>query len=287
MRTTVLLAVGWVLLAALPAHAELKGVRLYERGDYGRARKALEEDLRSRELSKEERIKARLYLAAALHASGAEEAARIQLEELALTAPGLQVDPILFPPDFVELAERSRKQVEAQREAAENQRLAAERQRLEDERKRLDAEARAKQPLPPDNPPLGDDGEEPEGTVQLRPELFGFMDPLGKAVGFGGGLTLGLGAVDLNARVVMGKAPGVGAEVGLLVGDGTVKPRLALRGTAIPGVPGFGGGAVVGLRVSQSRLTWLFDVGAEFLSIKREYRNFVLSGSAGVGFDLL
>ena len=113
MKLTLPFIVGWVLLASLPAHAELKGVKLYERGQYALARKALEKDLRSSKLPKQERSKARLYLAAALYASGAEESARIQLEELALTEASLKVDPILFPAGFVTLAEQSAQRVAA------------------------------------------------------------------------------------------------------------------------------------------------------------------------------
>lgn len=282
MRVTVLLSMVCVLLAALPAHAELKGVALYERGDYARARRALEQDLRSKGLTQEERVKARLYLAAALYASGAEEAAEIQLEELALTAPELQVDPILFPPDFVAMAERARTRVETQRQEAERQRQEAERQRQEAE-----AKARQQDTPPPDALPSEDEPPDTEGSVHLRPELFGFGDPLGKALGLGGGLTLGLGSVDLNARVLLGNQLGLGGEVGLLLGEGSLKPRVALRGTAIPGISGYGGGAVAGLRFTADRLTFLVDVGAEYLAIDEpNYRNFVLSGSAGVGFNL-
>ncbi|MFL5347380.1 MAG: hypothetical protein ACJ8AT_21560 [Hyalangium sp.] len=288
MRTTVLLTLGWTLFMALPAHAELRGVALYERGDYVRARKELTAELNSPGLSKEDRVKARLYLAAALFASGAEDSARLQLEELFVSASTVQVDPILFPPDFVALAEKARQNVEAQRQEAERQSQEAERQRLEAERKaREEAEARNKPPPPPEP-----QEEEEPSAVQLRPELFGFADPVGKGIGLGGGLTLGLGSVDLNAHVLAGKKPGVGAEVGLLLGSGTVQPRLALRATAVPGLSAVGGGAVAGLRLAPSgSLTFLLDVGAEYLKLGSQYESayhsFVLTGSAGVGFNLL
>lgn len=288
MRTTVLLTLGATLFMALPAHAELRGVALYERGDYVRARKALTDELNSPGLSKEDRVKAQLYLAAALFASGAEDSARLQLEELAKTAPTLQVDPILFPPDFVALAEKARQNVEVQRAEAEHQRQEAERQRQEAERKaREEAEAQNKPPPPPEP----QEEAEPR-AMQLRPELFGFVDPVGKGVGVGGGLTLGLGSMDLNARVLAGKKPGVGAEVGLLLGSGAVQPRLAVRATAVPGLSAVGGGAVAGLRMApSSNLIFLLDVGAEYLKLGSEYesayRAFVLTSSAGVGFNLL
>jgi hypothetical protein len=292
MRTTVLLCVGWALLVSLPASAELRGVSLYERGDYARARKKLEEELRSDKLSKEERVKARLYLAAALHASGEEESARLQLEQLAISAPSLKVDPILFPPEFVALAEQARKKVDDQLKEAERLREETERQRLEAERQRLEAERKAQEEELARNSPPPPEEESPR-SVRLRPELFGFFAPLGKAVGFGGALTLAFSSVDLSARVLAGENVGLGAEVGFLVGDGPVQPRVGLRGTAIPQLSGFGGGAVAGLRVAASeRLTFLLDVGAEYLKLSPkgdnppEYRSFVLTGSAGVGFDL-
>jgi tetratricopeptide (TPR) repeat protein len=299
MRLIVLLSVGWVLFAAPPAHAELRGVTLYERGDYARARKSLEEDLRSSKLSKEDRVKARLYLAAALHASGAAEAARIQLEELALTAPSLQVDPILFPPDFVALADKARKGVEAQRQEVERKRQEEERQQQEAERKRVEAErlakeqAEAQNATPPEEPPTVEEEEEAP-PVQLRPQVFSFLDPFGKRWGLGGAVSLGFGAVDVNARALAGTHPSFGAEVGVLLGSGTVQPRLALRASAIPGAHAFGGGAVAGLRVvPANRLILLADVGAELLKVdnkpenETQFRSFVLTGSVGVGFDLL
>ncbi|HYH97492.1 hypothetical protein [Hyalangium sp.] len=292
MRTTVLLSMGWTLLVSLPAYAELPGVSLYERGEYGRARKSLENDLRSKKLSKEERIKARLYLAAALHASGEEESARLQLGELVIAAPALKVDPILFPPEFVALAEQARHAVDAKRQEEERQRQEVERQRQEVERQRLEAERLAREEEEARNKPPVEDPQAPEpSSLQLRPELFGFLDPVGKGVGLGGAMTLELGRVDLSARVLAGKEPGVGAEVGFLLSDGAVQPRLALRGTAVPTLSAFGGGAVAGLRLAPpGKLTFLLDVGAEFLKLgseyKPRYRSFVLSTSAGVGFDL-
>ncbi len=284
MRLTVLLPLGLALLVSLPAHAELRGVALYERGDYVRARKKLTEELNTPGLSKEDQAKARLYLAAALFASGAEDSARVHLEELAAMAPSFQVDPILFPPDFVALAETARANAEVKRKEEEAQRLEAE--RLEAERRaREEAEALARQ----QPPPLEGDAEA-KASVHLRPDLFGFVDPLGKSFGLGGGLTLGLGMVDLNARVLMGHNVGMGAEVGFLLSSGAVQPRLALRATAVPGASAYGGGAVAGLRMAATdQLTFLLDVGAEYLSVNNtnKYNSFVLTSSAGVGFDLL
>lgn len=291
-RTILLLCMAWTLLGALPAHAELRGVTLYERGDYARARTALEQDLRSSQLSKEDRVKAQLYLAAALHALQSKEAAQRQLDELALSAPELQVDPLLFSPDFVAMAEKARKNAESQRQELAVKRLEEERRRLAQERERLEQERRAQAQgvSPPQRPAEHPPAAEESKPVKLRPEVFGFVDPLGKSTGLGGALTLGLGGVDVSARVLVGDNMGFGAEVGLLLGSGVMQPRLALRGTAVPGAQAYGGGGVVGLRLKpMERFTFLVDVGAEYLKVQdpSEYRSFVLSGSAGVGFDVL
>jgi hypothetical protein len=288
MRLTVLLTLGGTLLASLPAHAELRGIALYERGDYVRARRTLTEELNTPGLSKEDQAQARLYLAAALFASGAEESAQAQLEELAMQAPSFQVDPILFPPDFVALADKARARAESKRQEAERQRQEAERQEAErqeaERRAREEAEARNGDQTPPEE----DEGEEPASSVRFGPDVFGYVDAVGKRIGVGGGLTLGLGMVDMNARVLMGDHMGMG--LGLLFGSGMVQPRLALRGTAVPGASAYGGGALAGVRLAASnRLTFLLDLGAEYLSVEdtNAYRTFVLTSTAGVGFDLL
>lgn len=300
MKLLSTVVLGCALLAPLAAHAELRGVTLYERGEYSKARQVLQRELRSPNLSEKDRIKARLYLSAALHASGAEAAARVQLEELFVTAPLLQVDPLLFPPHFAALAEDVRKQVETDRQSkeAERQRLEAERQRLEAERQKLEVERQqaAKPPPPPapseappsEAPPAAAEEARAKRGLQLTPALFGFVDPLGKAAGAGGSLTLGIGSLELGVRVLMGDRVGVGAEAGFLLGRGMLRPRLGLRGTALPSASAYGGGAVAGLRIHPaSRLVLLVDVGAEYFSAPAQYRALGLTGSAGVGFDLL
>jgi hypothetical protein len=152
------------------------------------------------------------------------------------------------------------------------------------------SEDRLEKSIPQDDPWVSEAPEELTPDLQLSPQLFGFVDPLGKSFGVGGGLTVGLGSVDLGARVLLGANIGVGAEAGLTLGGGTLRPRFGLRGTAFPGASAYGGGAVAGLRLSATRrLTFLLDVGAEYLAVedKTRYRTFFLSSSAGVGFDLL
>jgi tetratricopeptide (TPR) repeat protein len=143
--------------------------------------------------------------------------------------------------------------------------------------------------LPEESRP-GESLETPAPARQLSPQVFGFVDPLGQSLGAGGGLMLGLGSLELGARMLLGEHVGVGAEAGLLLGSGTLRPRFGLRGTAIPGSAAYGGGVVAGLRLAATdRFSVLFDVGAEYLDVEDPlvYRTFFLTGSAGVGFDLL
>jgi tetratricopeptide (TPR) repeat protein len=143
-------------------------------------------------------------------------------------------------------------------------------------------------PLSEESQP-GESLETPAPAMQLSPQVFGFVDPLGQSLGAGGGLMLGLGSLELGARVLLGEHVGVGAEAGLLLGSGTLRPRFGLRGTAIPGSSAYGGGVVAGLRLAATdRFSVLLDVGAEYLAVEdpQVYRTFFLTSSAGVGFDL-
>ncbi|HZI13781.1 MAG TPA: tetratricopeptide repeat protein [Myxococcus sp.] len=254
-------------LVPLTAWAASPGVVLYERGSYAQARRSLEGELLSSKLTETERGLARLYLAASLHALGEQAEARSQLEELARNHPKQAVDPALFPPDFVELAAEARQQVEAERGPGRGN----------------------ERPASPENPFAQEEPPAASGRSRLLPEVFGFLDPVGKAVGVGGGVTYGTGSFEVGARVLLGDQLGAGAQVGYVLGDGAFRPHLALRATAIPGLSAFGGGPVVGARLSLgSSLTALVDVGAELFKVSDEgYRSFVVSTSVGLGFDLL
>jgi hypothetical protein len=273
MRPSVLLCVLWLLpLAAL---AQSRGVALYERGEYAQARRALESELKAPNLTDRGRATARLYLAASLHELGATSETWAQLEELARNHPEHPVDPALFPPEFMVLAAEARKQVEAERRPPPPV-----------------VEERREDVTPsPFEQPLADAGEEPAvaGRSRLLPEVFGFMDPVGKAVGLGGGLTYGTGSFEVGARALLGDQVGAGLQVGLVLGDGAFRPHVALRGTAVPGLSAYGGGPVVGARLALgTSLTALVDVGAEYFKVSDAgYRSFALTASAGLGFDLL
>ncbi|MCP3144170.1 hypothetical protein [Pyxidicoccus xibeiensis] len=273
MRLSVLSCVVWLLPVA--ALAQSRGVALYERGEYVKARRSLETELRSQKLGERERATARLYLAASLHELGLASETWTQLEELARNHPDQPVNPALFPPEFVALAGEARRQVEAERAPP--------------------PPVETKPPEPPQVTPWETpaEPEEPEapaasGRSRLLPEVFGFMDPVGKSVGVGGGLTYGSGSFEVGARALLGTQVGAGLQVGLVLGDGAFRPHLALRGTAVPGLSAYGGGPVVGARFALGSLTALVDVGAELFKVSDAgYRSFAMTASAGVGFDLL
>ncbi|WP_164008128.1 hypothetical protein [Pyxidicoccus trucidator] len=268
MKSSILLCVLWLLPSV--ALAQSRGIALYERGEYGQARRALELELRDRSLGARERAAARLYLAASLHELGENADTRLQLEELWRSHPEQPVDPALFPPEFVLLAGELRKKVIAERQPSPD----------------------VKDPMAADSTESpGEPTEEPaaSGRSWLLPEVFGFMDPAGKAVGVGGGLTYGSGSFELGARALLGREVGAGLQLGLVLGDGAFRPHVALRGTAIPGLSAYGGGPVVGARFALGpSFTALVDVGAELFKVSESgYRSFALTASAGFGFDLL
>lgn len=274
MRSPVLLCV--LCLLPLVAEAQSRGVDLYERGAYAKARRSLESELRAPGLSDRERATARLYLAASLYELGDAAGARTQLEELARDHPEHPVDPVLFPPEFVAMAGEVRKQVEAERQPPPPVVTPP------------PEEEAAPAVQDPFEPPV--DEPAAAGRSWLLPEVFGFMDPVGKAVGLGGGLTYGGGSFEVGGRALLGDQVGVGLQVGLVLGGGASRAHVALRGTAIPGLSAYGGGPVVGARIALgTRLTALVDVGAEVFSggSDESYRNFALTASAGIGFDLL
>jgi hypothetical protein len=272
MRPSLLLCVVWLLpLAAL---AQSRGVALYERGEYAQARRLLELDVRTRGLSQRELGIARLYLAACLYELGEMAETRANLEVLARNHPDQPVDPALFPPEFVVLANEARKRVDAERQPPPPP---------PDEKKDPDM-APWDAPEPRDEPAPAS-----TGRARLLPEVFGFTDAVGRSVGVGGGLTYSSGSFELGARALLGSQVGAGLQVGYVLGGGAFRPHVALRGTAVPGLSAYGGGPVVGARFALgTRLTGLVDVGAEFFRVSEAgYRSFALTASAGFGFDLL
>src|SRR5690242_15537723 len=115
-------ALAFSLLLLLPLSSwgdPLPGIRLYDAGEYLAAAQAFEEALADPKRTAEEKELARIYLAASLLVLGRTEESRQQLEVSVREHPELQVDPILFPPELVALAEGIRERVDADRRYAE------------------------------------------------------------------------------------------------------------------------------------------------------------------------
>ncbi len=298
--------------------AQSAGIRLYERGAYARAVRALKDEANNPRRSEQERALARVYLAASLMALEKADEARRQLEELARTYPEQRVDPALFPPELVELERLVRAGLETERlrkEAEEAERLAAEaeRERLAAEAERRQREAEALQQTPLDPPQeVQDDVDSPEApsTARLRLEAITFTDLRGFArprpsMGAGVGITLGSGMVEGTLRVLGGNSPALELEGGLVFGRGAFQPRVGVRATGIgplkkdPSTPeskettvGGGLGAVVGARLALSpRFTAMVDVGLQGFRYQEvspgTYRDWSVLASAGLGFDVL
>jgi hypothetical protein len=295
LRCLVLLLV----LGPMAAWAQSQGILLYERGEYSRAARVLTNEVNNPRRSEKDRARARVYLAAALMELGKRDEAQAQLEELLRTYPEQRVDPALFPPELVELDRVVRAEVETERlrkeaEEAERLRLAAEaeRERLaaeEAERRKREADTLQQTPQPEGEV---QDSEEPRATssFRLRPEIFGYVDAVGRSRGYGVGTTVGYGGLEAAVRVLPGPGNrwGVGGEVGYLFGRGIFQPRLALRATGVIGV-GLGGGGAVGVRLTPfAPVTLMADLGVEGFLVDdpQLYRQAVVVGSVGMGFNL-
>jgi hypothetical protein len=303
-----------LLLVPLTAWAkESPGVRLYERGEYQRAVRALTSEVKSKLRKPKDRALARVYLAASLHALGNTEEARQQLEVLAREYPAQRVDPALFPPELVELEQEVRTKMDPEQQQAERERLAAEEARRQQEaaaaeearrqqelaaaeearRQQAEEEARRQQELAAQQQVTAP--VEPSSRWRLRPEATGFVDVRGRSWGPAAGLTFGYGAVEGSARAVFGDSMTYELEGGVVFGSGFFQPRLALRGSVIPRARIVGAGAMVGARLNLSpRFVVLTDVGAVFFrqtSAPPEglppATPFGLLATVGLGFNLL
>jgi predicted nucleic acid-binding Zn-ribbon protein len=300
-----------LLLVPLTAWAkESPGVRLYERGEYQRAVRALTSEVKSKLRKPKDRALARVYLAASLHALGKTEEARQQLEVLAREYPAQRVDPALFPPELVELEQEVRAKTDPVQQA-ERERLAAEEARRQQEAAAAE-EARRQQELAAAEEARRQQAEEEARRQQelaaqqvttpveapsrwrLRPEATSFVDVRGRSWGPAAGLTFGYGAVEGTARAVLGDYPAFELEGGVVFGSGFFQPRLALRGSVIPQARILGAGAMVGARLNLSpRFVVLGDVGAVYFRQPSPpqglplFTQFGVLATVGLGFNLL
>ena len=109
---------AWMLACALvasPAWATDpgvdSGVGSYRHGDYAGAVSALKSSLDKGIADPGERTRARLYLASSYEAEGQLDPARQVLKEMFQADRAIPIDPALFPPSFVKLAEDVRHQL--------------------------------------------------------------------------------------------------------------------------------------------------------------------------------
>jgi hypothetical protein len=105
-----------LLLLSASAHAAgdsriERAIIYFQEADFLPAKDILLALVEAPELSEEERIRARSYLAASYYELGDEPAARQQLRLLALAHPSARLDPGVFLPELVALAERTRAEV--------------------------------------------------------------------------------------------------------------------------------------------------------------------------------
>lgn len=85
-----------------------QGISLYDQGEFAPARDALVTVVGSPTLSREDRIQARSYLAAAYHALGDVASAKAQLLMLAREHPDARLDAGIFLPELIALADEAR-----------------------------------------------------------------------------------------------------------------------------------------------------------------------------------
>jgi tetratricopeptide (TPR) repeat protein len=259
-----------VLLAPSLAWADTAGVQLYESGDYEAAAQSFSQVLADAQRPPQERGEARIYLAASLHALGRTEEAQQQLELLARENPGQRVDPVLFPPELVALAEAIRQRVDTEKEYARK------------ETERLAREEASRRPP----------------ALWLRPEILGLYELLGRQGTVGAGLSFHRGALEGSARALLNRDPSsfpprlfptFQLQGGALLGSGALKPHLGLRAILVPGARSYGAGAVAGLRLALPKgFVALVDVGVDrfFVTADDTYRQTAVTAQAGLGFDL-
>jgi hypothetical protein len=101
----------WASAAFAADRRVTEGVKRFENAEFARARDVLAEGVDDPALSAEDSILARTYLAASYHALGDISSARGQLLLLFRDHPGARIDPSIFLPDLISLAEAARIEV--------------------------------------------------------------------------------------------------------------------------------------------------------------------------------
>lgn len=259
-----LLLIGFFLLVSRPTWAQGTGVQLYESGEYEVAIRQCEQELAEASRAPAERAQARIYLAASLHALGQAAEARKQLELLAREHPEVRVDPILFPPELVTLAEAIREQAESTRE------FEAREAQLRQEREEA---LRRASPTP---------------LTYLRPEALGLFEAVARTWTLGAGASIRRESLEGSIRVLYASSPAFHLQVGVSPGQGSSRFLLGLRASLVPGLDSYGTGPVVGGRIAlPGGLIGLAEVGAEYFFAGREdHHRFAVMAQVGLGYDV-
>lgn len=100
-----------LLLAAAPHPKVAEGMKHFDAADYAKARDALVAIVDLPTLPDPDREKARMYLAASYQALGDVASARAQLLQLARQSPSTRMDPGIFVPELVVIADDARAEV--------------------------------------------------------------------------------------------------------------------------------------------------------------------------------
>ncbi|NMO13521.1 tetratricopeptide repeat protein [Pyxidicoccus fallax] len=251
-----------LLLLGLPAWATPTGIELYERGEYEAAVQGFQQSLEAPELSSEKRGLMRVYLAASLYALGRVDQAREHLELLAREHPEQRVDPVRFRPELVGMADIVRQRVEAEQAFAARA--------AEIERRAQEEALRSR----------------PRASLHLRPEAVGLYESMARDWTVGAGLAYQRQWLECGFRVMLGAAPVLNVQGGVLLGDRRMKALLGLRASLVPGLDSHGAGPLAGARFAlPAGLVALADVSGEyfFLGRKDRYR-FAVTAQAGLGF---
>jgi hypothetical protein len=215
-----------------------RAIEIFDKSRFKQARAQLTVLVDRQGLSQGDRAEARLYLAAAHHLLREPDAARIQLEILFRTSPEIEVDPALFLPEFVSMADAVRRDLEAQS---------------------------AKKPSTSTPSPDGLQ-QRVEPSLGPRLELSGFALADVTARSLGGGVAVGAGGESWRAAVdvLLGRGVGVGLEGAYVLRAGPLRPELGARAMWFPTLSSAGGGLHAGARWELGAVSPFVDIGGAY-----------------------
>jgi hypothetical protein len=240
-----------------------RGVRLFQQGEFARARDALASSVLDVSLPEPQRLQARMYFAAALFALRDVEGARAQLLAIAREQPHARLDPGEFVPELILLEQEVHAALEAEMRALQPP-------------PPLPVEQHVISPLPP---------AESDAGLRLTVGVFGLADAAGRSAGAGVGAGLAWREIDASVRVLLGEQMGGEVHAAFRLLDGAVQPRLGARATVVPGLGAYGGGLGVGARLRlHEHLFAVVDLAAMFFTVPEDHRAFALPLTAGLDF---